>query len=242
MGFGVAEEALEGWIPAEDQSEGFGAIPVGPYRMIVSDIEPKDTISGGFAWHLTLKVNDGGPAQGRTFHYYMNWTAGDGSMSGGMPFTQMALKALGIQYVSNTGQPMPVRVSKRDIIGREVVGIVDIQATGQYAGRNQVGRLEPLGGTVPGVTQPPPGPAGFPPQQAPAGYPPQQAPNGFPPPAGPPPGWNVPPAGPPQQQWDAQQAPAQQYPTQPPQPTWGGQAPPQQRQPVPGGRPPGIDF
>lgn len=175
------DETLQGYLPPDDQSEGLGAFPPGPYLFVVTEVESKQTQKGGYMWRLSLEVADGGPYQGRKQWYNMNWLDEHGQLSGGIGFTQAALKALGLPHQSNNGQPMTMNVRRSDIVGKYVVGIVSIQQGGQYAGRNQVDRLESANALAntgptpaPWVTQQAPAPTG-PTGPAPWSSPPAQA-------------------------------------------------------------------
>lgn len=163
----VNEEMLDGWLPPEDNSEGLGSIPEGTYPSQIVDIEARNTQSGGFMWRVSLEVADGGQFHGRKLWYNMNWLDGSGNISGGIGFTQMALKAMGINHVSQTpGQNQPIQLRKSDVVGKIVNAIVSIQQGGEYAGRNQVDRLEAYGDPAAAPGMAPPAPAAAPPAAA----------------------------------------------------------------------------
>lgn len=230
--YGGADDALDAYLGGDDESGGLGAIPAGPYRARVTSVENYNTGSGGYAWKLELEISDGGPFNGRKLFYYMNFLNGQGQLSGGIGFSQMALKALGLPYVGANGQPAQMKFRKSDVLGKEVSAKVEIQQGGEYAGRNQTASLEPLNQPGAGVA----GPGGFP---APAGYPPMTPAAGYPPPSAQPPyqppapayppapvagGYPPAPAG-----YPPQQPPAPAYAEAPPAPAWpsaGGGAPP----------------
>lgn len=197
-GGGYGEEMLTGFLVGEDESEGLKPIPEGTYPVRVADVEPKQTSKGGYMWAVTLEVADG-PLQGRKLFYNANWTDENGAPSGGIGFTQMFLKACGVEHTS--GQPGVNRQAqwgKSAFVGKLVLAVVTIQKGGQYDGRNQVSRIEPMnqqgapagvmaGPAGPGQWQQPGAPSAQPtyappaqpqafPQQQPAYAPPQQQP------------------------------------------------------------------
>lgn len=190
---GAAGEVLDAYLPNEDNSDGLGAIPENQYVSRVTDVEQVPTAAGGMRWAITLEVADGGLFTGRKLFYSMNWLDGHGNLSGGIGFTQMAMKALGLPVIGDR----PIQVRKSDIVGKMVLATVSIQTTGQYRGRNQTDKLEPMpqGQGMPQAPgpqypqqqyqQPPqqqytPQPNQY--QQPPAGYPQSQQP--APPPPG----------------------------------------------------------
>lgn len=189
------DETLETYLPPEDGSEGLGSFPAGNYICRILDVEPKQTQKGGFMWRLPMEIADGGPYSGRKLWYNMNWLDEQGQISGGIGFTQAALKALGLPHMSNNGQVVTNQVRKSDIVGKFVVAIVSIQQGGQYAGRNQVDRLEAVPNQPQAAPQqqyqptPPPQQA-YAPQQAPwQGQPQQPAPYNTPAPMPAQPAW-----------------------------------------------------
>lgn len=197
--YGGQDDGLDAYLPGDDQSNGLAAIADGSYPAVVVEVEPTQTAKGGFMWKLTLEVADGGPANGRKLFYNMNWLDGEGRFSGGIGFTQLALKALGLPAVSNSPSGEQTRYRRSDIVGKRVIAVVSTQMEGQYRGRNQTDRLEPVGGAAPAA----------------GGW-------GGPPPAAAPPaagGWGGAPAAPPAPPaWGAPAAP----PAPPAAGGWGG--------------------
>lgn len=204
-GYAGADEVLEAYLPSDDQSGGLAPIPEGVYPSRVTDVQPKTSPNtGGYYWAITCEVADGGPYNGRKLFFNANWMDGQGQISKGVGFAQLALKAMGLNPIGNGG---PANFRKSDVVGKMVAAVVSIQQEGQYRGRNQTDRLEPLESMQnQGYVPPAQG------QQPNVGYapPPMQQPNN--------PGQPMQPAGYPGGQ------PGPDFSQQaPPQGAWGGQ-------------------
>jgi hypothetical protein len=155
-------------------SNDFEALPKGPYNVVVQEAEKQVASTGKDMIKLRVQVTDG-PYANRVLFNYIVFSQGNPKA---MRMTLERLAAFGVTRETIAAHKPSVSQIADMLVGRRAVARVDIQQSGDYAGRNEIKGFKPLDGAeqapvnVPAATQP-----GVPniPQPAPAPVQPQPA-------------------------------------------------------------------
>ena len=143
----------------EDEKENpstqndFEALPTGPYNVVVQEAEKQVASTGKDMIKLRVQVTDGPYANRILFNYIV--FSQDNPKA--MRMTLERLAAFGVTRETIAAHKPSISQIADMLVGRRAVARVDIQKSGDYAGRNEIKGFKPLeGAEQPDVVAPAP--------------------------------------------------------------------------------------
>lgn len=128
-------------------SNDFEALPKGPYNVVVQEADKQMSSTGKDMIKMRVQVTDGPYANRVLFNYIVFSQENPKAMR----MTLERLAAFGLtREVIAANRPSISQIADM-LVGRKAIARVDIQTSGDYAGRNEIKGFRPLDG----VEQPP---------------------------------------------------------------------------------------
>lgn len=134
-------------------SNDFEALPKGPYNVVVQEAEKQVASTGKDMIKLRVQVTDG-PYANRVLFNYIVFSQDNPKA---MRMTLERLAAFGVTRETIAAHRPSISQIADMLVGRKAIARVDIQSSGDYAGRNEIKGFRPLeGAEQPAVAAPAP--------------------------------------------------------------------------------------
>jgi hypothetical protein len=152
-------------------SNDFEALPTGPYNVVVQEAEKQVASTGKDMIKLRVQVTDGPYANRILFNYIV--FSQDNPKA--MRMTLERLAAFGVTRETIAAHRPSISQIADMLVGQRAIARVDIQKSGDYAGRNEIKGFKPLDGAAPVAAPAPAAQPGVPNIPQPAAAPAPQA-------------------------------------------------------------------
>lgn len=129
----------------------FEALPTGPYNVVVQEADKQLSSTGKDMIKIRVQVTDG-PYANRVLFNYIVFSQDNPKA---MRMTLERLAAFGVTRETIAAHRPSISQIADMLVGRKAIARVDIQKTGDYAGRNEIKGFKPLDGAEqPAVSAP----------------------------------------------------------------------------------------